>query len=302
MSVSDLVVGLAADYSQIELRMLAEMSGDPLLIKQFNAKPVPGKPWLTDVHCLIGHELTGKDPEVIKKDEDQRRDIKGFNFSLVYGVGKPAIYDHMKAEAAKNGQVLKVTKKQAEQFYDRFFGRYERVALFMEESRAITERSGIASTLFGFNREIRDDDERGTYWGNQAINTPIQGTAHTLVLIALALLHMKPKTYWLLRHTIRLEVHDALYWFVKLRHLPEAYNMAIKLLQQDVYDYVLQHFKIRLKVPLVAEAKAGFTLGSMVGYEGEPISEFLPVWRKKYYDVESNKKYNAELEPLIQTV
>jgi DNA polymerase-1 len=294
----DLRVALKFDYSQIEIRMLAEVSGDPLLIKQFNATPIPGKPWLSDVHCLVGHELIGWDPQKIKEDKDLRVAIKGFHFALVYGVGKEGIYDHMVSESAKFGIKLSVTKKQVEQFYDKYFERYAGVATLMRKLRRQAETKRYVETLFGFRREIRQDDEsRSTFWGNQAVNSPIQGTAHNLVLMAMALLHIKPGVYSLLQEPF-MEVHDALYFFVKLRDLAEAYRNGLQLLQRDVADYAAEHFNRKLRVPLVAEAAAGFCLGSMPDYQGEPPEKFIASFREKYWKTEKSEDYLKELQPI----
>lgn len=123
-------------------------------------------------------------------------------------------------------------------------------------------------------------------------NTPIQGSAHQLVLMAMAILHMKPQTYNLLQRPC-MEVHDALYFFVKFRDLPEAYKQAINLLEHEVIRYAAKHFKRRLRIPMLAEASAGFCLGSLTDYTGEPVAEFLPKWQEKHKKVQ--EKSWAEL-------
>ncbi len=274
--VQNLNIFLALDYSQLELRVLAEVSGDKLLIQQLN----DGR----DIHSLIGNILTGAKVEDIRKDEGLRRSVKGFVFSLVYGVSKNAMHGHL------IGEGVKITLQRAEQFYDRFFQRYTGVAAFMIKARQFVEKYGYSETIFGFKSQIRKVDEsRTTFWGNQAINRPIQGAAHQLLLIAMALLKLKPRTYELLHWAskILMEVHDALYFRIPLHTLPEAYRVALKLFQVDIPAYIKQYFKRTLGVPLIAEAKAGFCMGSMVDYTGEPIGEFLPKWREKHMEVES---------------
>ncbi len=274
--VSNLNVFLALDYSQLEVRILAEASGDKLLIQQLN----DGR----DIHSIIGNTLTGAKVEDIRKDDVLRAAVKGFVFSLVYGVSKRALYGHL------IGEGVKITQQRAEQFYDRFFQRYTGVAAFMDKAQRFVEKYGYSETIFGFKSQIRKVDEtRTTFWGNQAINRPIQGAAHQLLLIAMALLKLKPRTYELLHwgSKILMEVHDALYFRIPLYTLPEAYRVALKLFQVDIPAYIEQYFKRTLGVPLVAEAKAGFCMGSMVDYKGEPIEEFLPKWREKHLEIES---------------
>lgn len=275
-SVQDLYVFLALDFSQLEIRMLAEVSGDKLLKQQLN----DGR----DVHCLVGNLLTGASFDVIKKDKELRKSIKEFHFSLVYGVSKKSMYGHLV------GKGVKITPKRAAEYYDRYFEQYTGVAAFMEKMRRFVEAHGYVESIFGFRTDIQmNDEKRGSYWGNRAVNTPIQGAAHQLLLIAMAMLKLKPRTYELLHWNskILLEVHDALYFRVLLRNLPEAYVVALRLFQEDIKEYVERYFKRVIGVPLLAEAEAGFCMGSMVEYEGEPLAEFLPKWQKKHLEIES---------------
>ncbi len=271
-SLDDLSVFLAFDYSQIEIRELAEVSKDPLLIQQFRSGE--------DIHCLVGNTLTGWPTEKIKKDHDTRRTIKTFHFAIVYGVGEDSMYTRLKAEG------LSVSRSTVHSYFQKYFQRYKGVKRFIDRSRHTAQTKHYAETLFGFRRSIRETDEtRGSYWANQAINTPIQGTAHQLVLIALALLDLKPRTYNFLQKPV-MEVHDALFWKVRLRNLKEAFRQGKQLLEKGVVAYAKRGFGIQLQVPLVAEAKAGFCLGSMVDYAGESQTEFLKTWRDCHNKVE----------------
>lgn len=157
MSVKDLYVYLVFDYSQIEIRELAEISGDKLLISQFASG--------ADIHCQVGRELTGWPIERIAKDHNTRRIVKGFHFSLVYGTSEDGMVGRMQAEG------LKVTKKLIHSFFVRYFKKYKGVATFMQACRDMVDRLGYVETLFGFRRHIRkEDDDRKTYWANQAVN------------------------------------------------------------------------------------------------------------------------------------
>ena len=157
----------------------------------------------------------------------------------------------------------------------------------MKCNRARAEAKGYVDSLFGFRRQIlQKDSSRNTYWANQAVNSPIQTTAHQLLLIAMALLHTKPKTYSKLQVPV-MEVHDALDFFVKLRDLPLGYKQVMHLLTTGVTEYAERAFGRKLRVPLLAEGEAGFTLGTMCSYHGEPPEVFLPMWRKKYAEVKA---------------
>lgn len=280
--IGDLWVFLSADGSQIEVRQLAEVSGDPLLISQFQSGE--------DIHCLVGHMLTGWPMERIKKEKNLRKMVKNMHFGIIFGLGRDALYPYVvgkiRAIDGKKADLTGITPARLKKLYDKYFKVYKGVDAFIKRMRKQAETKGYVETLFGFRRDIfKNDENRTTYWGNQAINTPIQGTAHQFMLIALALLDLKPRTYHLLQNCL-MEVHDALYFRVRLRDLVEAHAQLIHLFQVGAYEYAKRRFKLKLRVPLLAEASAGFCMGSMVDYKGEPIEEFLESWRKKQAEVE----------------
>lgn len=266
---------LAGDYSGIEIRMLAQTSGDELLIEQFNS----GK----DIHSLVGHEITGWPVEKILNDKPTRTKVKEWHFGLVYGQGPE---NGPKLLEAKG---VKITKAEFIKYRDRYFARYKGAKRFIDKCHIDAER-GIAETVFGFRRRLRKDDPtRGSYYKNQAVNSPIQGGAHQLVLIAMALLRLKPKTYDLLQNPV-MEVHDELVFRVRFGTLPEADVQLRSLLQEGVPAYCKKEFGLVWRIPLVAETEAGFCRGSMVSYGTKPIppiEQFLPDWRKKHKEVAS---------------
>jgi len=280
--ILDLTICLQFDMGQCEVRMLAELSGDELLIKQFLSGG--------DIHSLIGHELTGWSVERIKEEQLVRKLCKNMVFGIIYGVGRnnlqPYIVGKIREVDGIDADVSKITVARCNRLYDAFFHKYDGVRRFRDECIAQGDR-GSVKTMFGFEREIRKIDEtRQTFWKNQSINTKVQGSAHTLILIALALLHMKPRTYSLLRKPI-MEVHDALYFFIKLRDLPEAFKQGMFLLQEDVIQYAQRQFKLKFHIPFTADSKAGFCLGSLLKYHGEPVEQFLPLWQAKHREVEA---------------
>jgi DNA polymerase-1 len=272
--IEDLIVYLTADYSQIEIRLLAQASGDKLLIKQFNSKE--------DIHCLVGNSLTGWSVEKIAADKETRRGVKEFHFSIVYGTSKNSLYGNMRVKG------VKIKRSQVETWHDRYFEKYIGVARFMAKCRRQAEEKGYVETMFGFRRYIYQREEgRPTFWGNQAVNTPIQGSAHQLLLIALALVDMKPKTYNLLQVPV-MEVHDELVFYVRLGDLRAAYESLRQLMEKDVVAYAEKHFGVKLCIPILAEFKAGFRLGkALVTYEGESVAEFLKAWRIQNAEVTS---------------
>jgi len=266
-NIEDLTVFLTADYSQVELRMLAQMSGDPLYIKQFNNDE--------DIHSQVGHQLTGWDIETLTNDKKERRKIKEFHFSIVYGTSKPSLYRNMR------GKGIDITEEETSGMHDAYFEKYSGVKKFMDAMRKQAEDLGYVETLFGFRRYIYQSGDKGSYWGNQAINTPIQGSAHQLLIIALALTDQKKITYKILRKPIA-EIHDELVFGVRLRNLPEGFKILKKLMEKDVVEYSRRYFGIKFRVPLVADFDAGFLMGTKIKYKGEPVEEFLKKWKEKY--------------------
>jgi DNA polymerase-1 len=281
--VENLSIALSFDYSQVEVRWLAEVSKDKLLISQFQSGQ--------DIHSLIGNTLTGWSVERIKKEKNIRRIVKNIVFAIIYGVNRDGLYDYIVKKIRSidgiNADLTGITPTKTVKLYDLFFKRYTGVKNYIDYERNNVETKGYVETLFGFRREIRKvDDTRSSYWGNQAINTPIQSGAHQLVLIALALLHMKPRTYNMLQRYIA-EIHDQLVFFVKLKDLQSAYSQGRQLLEQEVVKYTAKHFHHRMQVPLISEAEAGFCFGSFMEYNGETWQEFLPKWRAKHLEVEA---------------
>jgi DNA polymerase-1 len=272
--LDDLWVFLAADYSGIEVRILAEASGDPLLIQQFRSGE--------DVHSLVGHELTGIPAAKIKDDKVTRRKVKEFHFGIIYGLGPENGPKKMAAKGAP------ITKQEFIRFQKRYFARYKGVKRFIDKCHHAAEVTGTVTSLFGFTRRLRKVDEnRSSWYMNQAVNTPIQNAAHQLILIAMALLRLKPKTYEILQTPV-MEVHDELVFKVRFRDLLVAQVKLKFLLETGVPNFIASHFKRKLKVPLVSELSMGFTRGSMVKYEeGDvpTIERFLADWRAKYKKV-----------------
>lgn len=275
----NLDVYLGADHSQLEIRVLAQMSKDELLTKLI----CTGE----DLHSAVGHELTGIPVEKIKKNRDVRTAIKGIHFGIIYGLTADSLFYKLKTDAIERGETFNMTLEEVKRLYNRYFERFKGVARFIERQHQFAENNAFVRTLFGFQREIAiaGDETRNTFWANQAVNSPIQGTAHQLMLIAMAILGIKVEEYVLLQRP-SMEVHDSLYAFVKLIQLQEAYKQFMYLLEKDILVYIKRWWpEVDWRVPLKAEAKAGLRLGVMVEYSGQPPEEFIELWCQK------NKKF-----------
>ena len=159
---------LAADYSQIELRMLAHFSGDPALVRAFAAD--------RDIHAFVAHQIYGV-PEA-EVTADQRRAAKIVNFSLIYG-----------KTAYGLARDLGISVGEAEQFIDGYFARYKGVRAFTAEVLDRTRRDGYVTTILGRRRYIEGiaqmDPKRLNFPERTAINTAIQGSAADLIKVAM---------------------------------------------------------------------------------------------------------------------
>ncbi|WP_077728766.1 DNA polymerase I [Methylocaldum sp. 14B] len=155
---------LAADYSQIELRIMAHISGDPSLRAAFHDN--------TDVHRFTAAEVFGVPPEQVTPD--QRRSAKAINFGLIYGMSAFGL-----------GKQLGIPTSQAQRYVDLYFARYPDVKGYMETTRDMAREKGYVETLFGrrlYIPEIQSRNaQRRQYAERTAINAPMQGTAADII-------------------------------------------------------------------------------------------------------------------------
>ncbi len=183
---------LAADYSQIELRLLAHMSDDPVLVESFNNGE--------DIHTRTAAEVFKVDPLLITPD--MRRAAKAVNFGIVYGQTPFGL-----------AQTLCIDRKEADLYIRRYFERYAGVRKFIDRTIAEVRETGVAKTLLGRRRPIPDMQSRNpaarSFAERTAVNTPLQGTAADLIklaMIRLARLLDEQK----MKSRMLLQVHDEL--------------------------------------------------------------------------------------------
>jgi DNA polymerase-1 len=155
---------VAADYSQIELRIMAHLSQDPGLLRAFREG--------LDVHRATAAEVFGVAPEAV--DTDQRRAAKAINFGLMYGMGAHGL-----------SRQLGINRGEAQQYMDRYFQRYPGVRGFMERAREQARREGFVETVYGrrlYLAEIRSRNANARAGAERAaINAPMQGTAADII-------------------------------------------------------------------------------------------------------------------------
>ena len=220
---------LAADYSQIELRIMAHLSGDSGLLKAFHDG--------VDVHRATAAEVFAEDYE--KVTGDQRRAAKAINFGLMYGMSAFGL-----------GRQLDISRPRAQEYMDTYFSRYPDVQKFMEKTREQAREQGYVETLFGrrlYLPEINASNMMRRQGAERAaINAPMQGTAADIIKIA-----MIRVDDWLQSSQagarLVMQVHDELVLEVEEAQL------------NHVREMVIEHMSAAasLDVPLVVDADSG---------------------------------------------
>ena len=220
---------LSADYSQIELRLLAHFSGDPLLLRAYQNNE--------DIHTLTASEVFGV--PAAGMDKQTRNRAKAVNFGIVYGISPFGL-------AAQLG----IPMSEAKAYIDRYFARYTGVKAFIDKTLEATRKSGSVRTLFGRVRPIPDIESRNPnqrgFAERTAINTPLQGTAADLIKLAMIAIDRK-LTERALKTRMVLQVHDELLFEVPANEAAEV-EALVRAEMEGV---------IKLKVPLVADLKSG---------------------------------------------
>lgn len=204
---------VAADYSQIELRIMAHLSGDTALQKAFSAGE--------DIHRATAAEVFGMEPDDVT--HDQRRSAKAINFGLIYGMSAFGL-----------GRQLGIDRGQAQDYIDRYFDRYPGVKQFMDNTRALAHEQGYVETVFGRRLYLPDinsrNGQRRQYAERTAINAPMQGTAADIIKRAMLAVHA-----WLTESGIDgrmvMQVHDELVFEVADAALDELRSEAVRLME-----------------------------------------------------------------------
>lgn len=221
---------VGADYSQIELRVLAHISGDLHMQEAFNQGE--------DIHSATARRVFG-----LSEDEpvnaDYRRQAKAVNFGIVYGISDYGL-----------SQNLNITRKEAKTFIDRYFEEYPGIATFMEEIVAEAKTNGYVSTLFNRRRYLPDIHAKNfnlrSFAERTAMNSPIQGTAADIIKIAMVNLTQKLEEEGLEARLI-LQVHDEL-----ILEAPQSEIERLSILVPQVMESAAE-----LTVPLKVDFLTG---------------------------------------------
>ncbi len=219
---------ITADYSQVELRILAHMSQDPLLLEAYRE----GK----DVHTLTASQIFEIDEEDVSKHQ---RDLgKTINYGVLYGMGSRRL-----------ARDFDISQSKASDYIDRFFERYDVVDDFFEATVERAHDQGYVETMFGRRRDLPGLEGHGgqqAYAERAAINTPIQGTAADIIKVAMIEIQDRVETEDLPLHML-LQVHDELVFEVA----DDVTDEAVELVRDEM-ESVLE-----LDVPLVVDIGTG---------------------------------------------
>jgi DNA polymerase-1 len=219
---------LSADYSQIELRILAHLSGDPILVDSFRRGE--------DIHSRTAQEVFGVPP--LAQTREHRRVAKVINFGVIYGLSPFGL-----------AQELGIDTKEAAKWINAYFETYSGVKKYLDAQIAEVRKTGFTKTLFGRIRPIPEINSPQANLRNfaerTAMNTPMQGAAADL--IKLAMIELDHHLAGEFEARMILQVHDELLFEAPEAEIPRLRNL-VKEVMEGVY---------KLRVPLLVESKVG---------------------------------------------
>lgn len=220
---------LSADYSQIELRLMAHFSQDEHLLAAFRNGQ--------DVHAATAAKIFGLPIEQVTKD--QRRKAKTANFGIIYGISAFGL-----------SQQLDCSRTEAKQLIDDYFAAFPRVIEYIESQKELARQKGYAETLFGRKRYLPDIHSQNatvrSFAERNAVNAPIQGTAADIIKMAMVSIHRRLKEEKL-QAQMTMQVHDELNFNVPAQEVDRVREIVVSEMQNAV----------QLSVPLIAECGVG---------------------------------------------
>lgn len=223
---------LAADYSQIDLRVLAHYSQDPALLTAFQNGQ--------DIHRRTAAEIFFVAPELVTSD--MRRVAKTINFGIIYGMSSFGLSSQ-----------LHISRKEAQTFIDRYFAHFSGIKDFMEQIVAMAKQDGFVTTLLGRRRPLPDINSSNRvqreFAERTAINTPIQGTAADIIKLAMLRIHRELMQSGL-RSRMLLQIHDEL-----VLEVPNDEMETVSALLKEHMEAALP-----LRVPLVVHLSCSQSL------------------------------------------
>jgi len=225
---------VAADYSQIELRILAHFSQDEQLLSAFKRRE--------DIHSATARLLFGED---CKEDKEKRTAAKRINFGILYGMGSYSL-----------ARELGVAPGDAQMFIDSYFARYPKVKEYIQAVHKELEETGYVRTVLGRRRRIADFNspnfQMREFARRAAVNTPIQGSCADLIKVAMVNIHKELKQRGLKSRLI-IQIHDELVLDVDKAELETVIKLVSKHMRES----------IKLQVPIEVKVKTGDDLSAM---------------------------------------
>ena len=220
---------LSADYSQIELRLMAHFSQDPHMVEAFRSGQ--------DVHAATAAKIFGVSIEDVTKD--QRRQAKTANFGIIYGISAFGL-----------AQQLDCSRSEAKALIDGYFAAFPGVIDYIERQKELARQQGYAITLFGRKRYLPDINSHNatvrSFAERNAVNSPIQGTAADIIKKAMVSISRRLKQEGLKTQMI-MQVHDELNFNVPVNEVDKVREIVISEMQNVV----------QLSVPLIADCGVG---------------------------------------------
>ena len=218
-----------ADYSQIELRVLAHMSGDAALIAAYQADE--------DIHAITASQVF--DVPLDQVDSTLRRKAKAVNFGIVYGISSFGL-----------GQDLDISRKEAEGYIEKYFATYGKVKKFLDRTVEDAKKNGYTVTMFGRRRpipELASSNFMTRSFGERAaMNAPVQGTAADIIKIAMVRVNRRLKEEHL-QSKLVLQIHDEL--------IIETKKEELEIVQKILVEEMMH--AVDLTVPLLVDANVG---------------------------------------------
>ena len=220
---------LSADYSQIELRLMAHFSQDPHLLQAFHSGQ--------DIHAATAAKIFGIPIEQVTKE--QRRQAKTANFGIIYGISAFGL-----------SQQLDCSRTEAKALIDGYFAAFPGVIDFIERQKELARNTGYAITLFGRKRYLPDILSRNatvrSFAERNAVNSPIQGTAADIIKMAMVTINRRLKEEGLKAKMI-MQVHDELNFNVPMDEVERVKQIVVNEMQNVVH----------LSIPLIADCGVG---------------------------------------------
>ena len=220
---------LSADYSQIELRLMAHFSQDPHLVEAFRSGQ--------DIHAATAAKIFNVPIEDVTKD--QRRQAKTANFGIIYGISAFGL-----------AQQLDCSRSEAKALIDGYFAAFPGVIDYIEQQKQLARDKGYAVTLFGRKRYLPDILSHNatvrSFAERNAVNSPIQGTAADIIKMAMVTIHRRLKEEGLKAQMI-MQVHDELNFNVPQNEVDKVREIVVNEMQNVVH----------LTVPLIADCGVG---------------------------------------------